>query len=154
MWTSRIGWEPMAAVQVSRLQIQEVRNAAQFRRAAMDSLARELRAHLPNGWGRPTYVDPATVSADLWKHLSAHQPQGSEQESQDRIEFQLAGAYSFWVTLLSSHDPKCKPRADAVWEAIKRSNPPIGWKPSGPDDAYIVAAFTRGWPEDMRTQVP
>src|SRR2546430_17226787 len=46
----RLG-EDVAAIQLEHMQLDEARQQGQLRFAAMDSLARQIRRFLPNGWG-------------------------------------------------------------------------------------------------------
>ena len=135
------------------MQIQEVRNEGEFRRMAMDSLARELCANLPNGWQRPLKrhaLNPQTI----WKNLAAIQSRTlTEEEKSQRIEFQMSGAYAYWVVLLQKYDPNIDARADAVWKALSSLSPSTGWIPKGPDDPLIVLAFDVGWPAPPKRKV-
>jgi hypothetical protein len=45
-----------------------------------------------------------------------------------------------------------KPKAQAVWAALERLTPPVGWSPAGPDDPYILKAFSEGWPQELQPE--
>ncbi len=134
----------VAAVQLRRIQRLEIRNDLDFRRAAMDCIARETVTHLPKGWGVPTEI-PEVPNDSMWKHLAARGPLMLDEVA-DRIAFQTSGVYAAWMTLLQEYAQNSQERADAVWAALHDSNPPTGWLPTGPDDAIIVAAFDKAWP--------
>ena len=145
--------EDVAAVQLSRMQLQEVRDERSFRRVAMDSLAREISANLPNGWQLSSERPKLDAGESLWKHLASKGSEVSEEERKDRVEFQTAGAYAYWVTLLRSYDQSVEPRALAVWNALKSLSPPSGWRPVGPDDPLILRAFELGWPAPPKRKI-
>jgi hypothetical protein len=115
MVAERLG-EDIAAFQLEWLQFEEGKNA--IRCLAMDSLARDLRFHLPAGW----------------RHGA-------------RDDFDTAGAYADWIVRLEQQRAEVKPKAKAVWTALEGLRPPVGWSPSGPSDPFIVNAFSQGWPE-------
>jgi hypothetical protein len=141
--------DDVAGVQLSRMQIREVHDEKDFRRLAMDALARELTANLPNGWRSCSDLPQVEVDESAWRHLAAHSPMVAvltDEAKSERIEFQTSGAYAFWVVQLQSHDPTVETRADAVWNALKALPPPTGWRPSGAGDPLIVRAFEQGWP--------
>lgn len=116
----RLG-DDVAAVQLSQIQFEEIADASELRRAAMDGFSREIAEHLKRGWGVGRHVD-----------------------------FNTAGAYTGWIALLQfrAEAPHLVPRGDAVWNELKALNPPQGWLPSGPDDPIIQAAFAKAWPLD------
>lgn len=145
----RLG-DDVAAMQLSRLHIAEVRDEHMFRRVAMDSLARELNANLPRGWNRCADLPPAEPEHSPWIHLAALPLVSTEEHRRQRIEFQKSGAYAFWAVLLQEYDPNVESRADAVWKSLLTLTPPEGWYPLGPDDSLIVCAFEEGWPEKTR----
>jgi hypothetical protein len=138
----RLG-DDVAAVQIGRLQLQEIRDQEWFRHVAMDCLARELVANLPDGWAICSPPKPVPPS---WTHLSALPDHLNEEETRRRIEWQTAGAYSHWVCFLRSYDPGIDSCTEAVWNAFKALSPPAGWLPSGAADPLIVRAFDIGWP--------
>jgi hypothetical protein len=115
MAAERLG-DDVAAFQLEWMHFEEGKN--DIRRLAMDSLARDVKSHLPAGWRHGTKGD-----------------------------FDTAGAYADWVVRLEQQQPEIKPKAKAVWAALEELHPPVGWLPSGPDDPFIVDAFSRGWPE-------
>jgi len=109
----------VAALQLEWMQFEEARCRGGIRFAAMDSLPRELRYHLPGGWRGGTKGD-----------------------------FDTSGAYADWVVRLGQQAPDVEPKAKAVWAALEELRPPLGWLPTGPNDSFIVDAFLRGWPEE------
>jgi len=142
----RLG-DDVAAIQLSRMQIQEIRDQREFRHVAMDSLAREISAHLPDGWQRCSPLPRVEEAQTLWKHLAALGGRTlTDEETNRRIEFQMSGVYAYWVVLLQKYDPKVDAQANAVWHALKSLSPPTGWLPKGADDPLIVRAFDVGWP--------
>ncbi len=149
----RLG-DNVAAMQLSQMQIQEIRDERQFRWVAMDSLAREISANLPNGWQRSSPPPRIEEGQTLWKHLAAFGSRTlTEEETHQRIEFQLSGVYAYWVVLLQKYDPQVDARANAVWDALKSLCPPTGWLPKGPDDPLIVHAFDLGWPAPAKRKI-
>lgn len=145
--------EDVAAMQLSRLQIQEVRDERAFRRVAMDSLAREITANLPNGWQQSSEPPKVAEAEPLWKHLSSKGSVLTEEDTRQRVEFQTSGAYAYWVVLLQKHDPQVEARATAVWNALKALSPPTDWLPKGPDDPLIVRAFDSGWAAPAKRRI-
>jgi hypothetical protein len=109
----------VAAMQLSRLQMEEAKEQGKLREAAMDSLARNLNA-LPNGW----VVDSATES-----------------------QAARAVARTSALIAVDGNSPQYDDQMLIVYNALKELNPSIGWRPSGPDDPLIQKAFGRGWPE-------
>jgi hypothetical protein len=107
----------VAAFQLEWMQFEERKGENDIRSLAMDSLARDVSAHLPSGW-RPSAKE----------------------------DFETAGVYADWVVRLQQAQPEAAPKAKAVWAALEALQPPVGWKPSGPDDPLIVSAFGKAWP--------
>lgn len=108
----------VAAMQLSRLQMQEAKREGTLREAAMDAFARELN-WLPEGW----IPDSASES-------------------------RAAAAYAHASTLveLDGESPQFSGQMSEVYDALKALQPPIGWRPSGPNDPLIQEALARGWP--------
>lgn len=115
--------DDIAAVQVEWAHLGEAIQQGHLRLAAMDSLARDLCAHLPMGWQHGC-----------------------------RNNFETSSAYASWITRLVMAEPKVKPMADGVLDALEASRPPPQWIPSGPDDPIIVSAFERAWPSQASEQ--
>jgi hypothetical protein len=113
----RLG-DDVAAFQLEWMQFEEGKSENAIRNLAMDSLAGDLRSHLPAGWRHGAKAD-----------------------------FDTAGAYADWVVRLEQQQAEAKVKATAVWETLEELHPPVGWSPSVPRDPLIVDAFTKGWPE-------
>jgi hypothetical protein len=113
----RLG-DDIAALQLEWIQFGEATDAKAIRYAAIDSLTRELRYHLPDGWRQSANGD-----------------------------FQTASAYADWIVRVEQKKEELRPRALAVWKSLEELRPPVGWLPKGPDDSFIMAAFSKGWPE-------
>ncbi len=107
----------VAAIQLEMLHIEEASQRRDLRGVAIDSLARDIHEYLRNGW-----------------------------KSQTTGDFETASAFATWTTRLIGEDPELSPFIDAVWNDLKQSPPPVGWLPSCPDDAVLIAAFDRSWP--------
>lgn len=109
----------VAAMQLSRLQMEEARDQGTLREAAMDSLARNLN-ELPEGW----VADSVTES-------------------------RAAGAAAHTTTAveIDGRSPQFRSHLLEVYKALKALQPPVGWRPSGANDPLIQAAFDRGWPK-------
>ena len=108
----------VAAMQLIRVYFQEAQRSGQYRKAAIDGLARELNQMLPDGWS----VDPTSESraAAAVAHTStALSVDGGMSESFDRLL--------------------------PVFRGLQQSNPPHGWMPTGPDDPLLKNAFDRAW---------
>jgi hypothetical protein len=116
MLAKKLG-DDVAAIQLEWIQWANLRTEKEIRNLAIDSLPRAVVGHLPAGW-------PANPKGD----------------------FKVACAYSEWITRIEQQSPSLKPKAKAVWEQLKALDPPRGWRPSGPDDRYVVHAFISGWP--------
>jgi hypothetical protein len=112
----RLG-EDVAPVQLEWTQMEEARRSNAIRQAAMDSLARDIRGHLSDGWKASSSDDSQTVLAIVW-----------------------------WMIRLEQADSGTRPKAEAVWEALKGSCPPVGWKPTGCTDKILLGAFDKAWP--------
>jgi hypothetical protein len=135
------------------MQVQEIRSERDFRRIAMDSLAREISGNLPDGW-QCCSPPPPVEGQTLWKHLAGLGGRTlTDEEAHQRIEYQMSGVYAYWVVLLQKYDPKVDARAIAVWNALKSLAPPTGWLPKGADDPLIIRAFDVGWPETAKRQI-
>jgi len=109
--------EDVAALQLEWMQFEEAREQNTIRYVAMDSLARELKYHLPTGWRYGAKGD-----------------------------FDTASVYADWIVRLEQYDRNLKAIGKAVWQALEERTPPVGWSPSGPEDRLLVAAFAKGWP--------
>jgi hypothetical protein len=114
----RLG-ENVAALQLEWMHFGEATARGEVRRAAMDSLARDLNAYIPNGW--------------------RHGAKG---------DFDTARAFASWATRLEQYMPELKSKANAIWDTLEAIKPQAGWSPSGPDDDMIAQAFSIGWPEN------
>jgi hypothetical protein len=110
--------DDVAALQLEWIQFGEAKDENRMRYVAMDSLARDLHRHLPNGW----------------RHSA-------------RDDFETASVFGTWATRLEQSDPGLESRTKSVWDALEAVHPPVGWIASGPDDPLIVAAFEKAWPE-------
>ena len=106
----------LAAFQIEWMHFGEAKESHQLRTAAMDSLARDICSHLPDGW--------------------RHGAKG---------DFDTACARADWIVRLEQAESDLKRKAVAVWNALEESNPPVGWKPTGSDDPLIITAFGKGW---------
>jgi hypothetical protein len=84
----RLG-DDMAAFQLERVQFEDAQRSGTVRRAAMDSLARDVNDQLPGGW-----PDDSTG------------------------HFGVARVYATWATRLEMTDAGLKALADAVWAAL------------------------------------
>jgi hypothetical protein len=113
----RLG-EDVAALQLQWMQFGEANDERSIRFAAMDSFVREITYHLPKGWKQDAKSD-----------------------------FDTAGVYADWIGRIQEKQGELRPKAQAVWDALKKASPPIGWLPKGPDDPLIVSAFQQGWPQ-------
>lgn len=115
----------IAAIQIQGLQYLEAVAHGKLREFAMDSLVRILRDHLRRkGWNEGVHA-----------------------------KFNRACAYAAWCGLVSQsgEDEAAKMCAAKTWEALEQLSPPQGWRPSSPDDPYVVAAFNKGWPREQGT---
>jgi hypothetical protein len=112
----RLGGD-VAALQLEWMQYEEAEAKGSLRDAAMDSLARDLHAYLPNGWRN-----------------------GAKED------FDTSSAFAVWATRLEQRSANVKAYANAVWDALEALSPPAGWSPTGPDDPLVKQAFLLGWP--------
>ena len=108
----------VAAMQLTRLQMEEALREGRLRDAAMDSLTRNLN-ELPDGWV----------------------PDG---ETESRAA--AAAAHSTTLIVIDGRSPKLRSTMLEVYRVLKGMRPPIGWRPAGPDDPLIVEAFEQAWP--------
>ncbi|MFP2905584.1 NUDIX hydrolase [Pyxidicoccus sp. 3LFB2] len=102
-----LGADDVAAVQVFTGLLAEAVQRNQVKRLERDVLARELSAHLPNGW--PAVLDDAN-------------------------RFVIAKALASWIAFTPEDD---KERARQVMATLLASPPPSGWRPLGPDDELL-----------------
>jgi len=109
--------DDVAALQLEWAQFEEALRQNNLRFVAMDSLARDLRDMLPNGWKEVAKGD-----------------------------FDTSRVFGSWSTRLTMARSELEPQVIAVWSALKDSSPPPGWKATGPNDPIILAAFNKGWP--------
>lgn len=111
----------VVAMQVERLHMQEAKHQGLIRDAAIDAFIRELNGRLPDGW-----------------------------IPDSEVESRAAGAFAGAVTLveLDGESPEFRSQMFAMYHALKEFNPPLGWRPTGPEDKLIQDAFARGWPKD------
>jgi hypothetical protein len=109
----------VAAMQLERLQMQESKRQGTVRDAAMDAFVRELNGRLPTGW----VPDSATES-------------------------RAAGAFAAATTLIeiNGESPEFRSQMFAMYKTLQELKPPLGWRPSGPNDKLIQEAFAHGWP--------
>jgi hypothetical protein len=117
----------VAAMQLSRLQMQEAKHQGTIRGAAMDSIARNLNWRLPAGWA----IDDKSVS-------------------------EAAGAFANTSTsvVIDGQSAEFKSRIREIYQALKALQPPNGWRPIGANDPLIQEAFERGWPECVKPIMP
>ncbi|MCO5172514.1 MAG: hypothetical protein M9894_39960 [Planctomycetes bacterium] len=88
-----------------------------IRELAKDILVRRVRENFPDGWD--------TEEAGLSRR---------------------AAALGDWTAEILVHAGEhTRSSLHAVSDAIKRSAGP-GWRPEGPDDPLVYAAFEEGWP--------
>ena len=111
----RLG-EHVAELQIIWMQFDNNLDDIKYREAAKDCISRELNHTLKRGWG-------------IGKNL----------------EFRNALVYTEWSGWVTRSREDLEPVLDAVWQELLRLNPPLGWRPSGPDDPLIEAAFSRAW---------
>jgi hypothetical protein len=111
----------VAAMQLINLQMREARTAGTLRAAAMDGCARNLNDRLPEGWMESSNAESSLAGA-------------------------LAGVSASLT--VDAESPELARRLDGVYKALRSLCPPVGWRPSGPDDPIIREAFDRGWPEE------
>jgi hypothetical protein len=108
-------------VQVLDMHLREAHTAGRsaYRIAAAESLARQLRALLPQGWSRTTSpdVDPEFVNISAWVT---------------------------WTSALAQVD-RDETVISRLWDALNTHASP-GWRPSSGDDPVIVNAFNEAWP--------
>ena len=106
-----------AALQLEWIHFAEAASERDKRRAAMDSLVRDLHAYLPSGWATGTNAD-----------------------------FNTARVFATWATRTGQQVPGTELKAKAVWDALKQMKPHTGWLPSDSTDSLLSRAFERGWP--------
>jgi hypothetical protein len=107
-------------MQLQKLHMFEASAANGARCAAMDSLVRTLREHIPRGWNKSKDADRKRAWARAYWVLPARTPA-------DRSKFAEL--------------------ANSVWDNLKAIQPPDDWCPSTSDDPIVREAFARGWPE-------
>jgi hypothetical protein len=108
----------VAAMQLSRLQMEEAFSTGLMREAAMDSFARNMNS-LPNGWVFDSETDSRAAGAC---------------------------ANTSTAVVIDGHSPQFRGHILEVYKVLKSLQPPLGWRPSGPDDPLIQKAFSVGWP--------
>ena len=109
----------VAPIQLVRLQLDEAGWAGSICAAAMDILPREINRAFPNGW-----------------------------QKGENPDFRRASAFSAFMTDIVFDGKATKDMeaaAQKVCEELVRIAPPVGWRPSGPNDPLIQEAFSRGW---------
>lgn len=106
----------VAVVQLMILQAEEALRCNELLGLAKDSVVRFVREHLRKGWGVGI-----------------------------RCEYRTAAAFAHWSTFLLLDAKVPREKAKRTWDALVSLQPPRGWLPSGPDDAYIGSAFKVGW---------
>ena len=108
----------VAPIQVLVVQFKEAKLANAVRRAAMDSLARQVTDEFPQGWGIA-----------------------------ERPEYRSAVALADWISsiVVSGDCEAYENRLDNIADSLQ---PPTGWIPTGADDPVIRAAFDMHWPEN------
>lgn len=116
----------VAAAQLEMLHFDEARKLHVVREMAKEYLARSILSTIKHGWNKGLHFN--------------------------RMQ---ANAASDWITAFEfrAFMPELTERARAVWAALKENSPPDGWRPTGPDDPYITAAFDKVWPDSRRTPV-
>ena len=117
------GKEDVAAFHVEWLHFEEAVKQAKFRDAAIDSLIREIAHHLPNGW-----------------------------KEEVRGDFDTASVWGDWIVRLENYASNVRPIASSVWSDLLESEPPVGWKPQGPEDKRITQAFDKNWPPNVSVE--
>jgi hypothetical protein len=117
--------DDVAAAQLEQVQFEDAaKSRLSLREAAMDALPRDLNYYLPDGW----------------RHGA-------------RNDFETSRAFAVWATRIDLIAPTLKQRVDDTWAALEILQPPVGWKPTGPTDPIIAAAFAKGWPASAVCQV-
>lgn len=119
---ARLGAD-VAALQLQWMQFGEANAPETIRVAAMDSLAREIYRYLPNGWNKNAKSD-----------------------------FDTARVYASWIGMIQEKEPNLRQRAQAVFDALDKLNPPVGWLPAGTHDPVLLHAFALGWPEEPKRE--
>jgi hypothetical protein len=107
-----------APAQIVSLQYREAKELGKVRGAAKDALCRHICKRLPSGWGVGNNPD-----------------------------FQQASALASWSSELTVTG-ECSSFEVFANKILDDFQAPFGWKPSGPDDPVIEAAFDRLWPKD------
>jgi hypothetical protein len=110
----------VAPIQLVAFMYDEASGAGGVREAAQDALARDLNQHLPDGWGQGDNADFNSILA-------------------------LSG-WSSEVCVTGQH-AELRKQARGVSLRLRSMNLPTGWKPAGPDDALLIAAFDAAWPK-------
>lgn len=113
----------VAAMQLINLQMQEARASGTLRDAAMDGCARNLNDRLSDGWTEGSGAETFLAGA-------------------------LAGVSA--ALTVDAESPESARRLEGVYKALRAVRPPVGWRPSGPDDPIIREAFAQGWPEEVQ----
>jgi len=106
----------VAPAQLASLRYAEARESNCVREAAMDSLYRWILHFFPDGWGG--------------------------------TEFACVRPFVMWSTniAVAGNMPELVDTARRVTNRVLDCPPAAGWKPGGPADPYLVAAFDAAWP--------
>ena len=110
----------VAPIQIVRLQLDEAGWAGSIRPAAMDVLPREINRAFPEGW-----------------------------RNGENPDFRRASAFSAFMTDIvfdAKATKEMEAAAQRVCDELLKLAPPVGWRPSGPNDPLIQQAFSRAWP--------
>ena len=109
----------VAPIQLVRLQLEEAGWQGGIRPAAMDVLPRVINRAFPEGW-----------------------------RNGENPEFRRASAFSAFMTHIvfdAKGTKQMEAAAQQVCDELIKIDPPIGWRPSGPNDPLIQQAFSRAW---------
>jgi len=116
---TEIGVGDVAPIQVQWVLYEEAKSSGALRPFAADLLVRRLR-EVEEGW-----------------------PAGNGYGDQKAVRHQLIA----WQGCLRDEGEEAR-LAQVTRALLDATDIPPGWKPSGPDDPVIVAAFERYWPGD------
>jgi hypothetical protein len=111
---------PVAPIQIVRLQLEEAGWEGGIRPAAMDVLPRVINRAFPEGW-----------------------------QNGENPDFRRASAFSAFMTGIvfdAKATKEMETKAQQVCDELVKIVPPVGWRPSGPNDPLIQQAFSRAWP--------
>jgi hypothetical protein len=117
-----LGTGDVAAIQIEWRLIAEAELAGTMERCARSLLARALRYKLPEGWQREWPGMPGDPSTPIFRKVRA------------------------LVSLIVAMPDAYEAAAERVCDALNAAEIPVGWLPSGADDALLVEVFRRHWP--------